>query len=190
MKLAVLRLLHLPAARLLLVAGVVYFLAFQLCRLRYWRDPHSAFFKIDNVFEWKYSLQREHEARHFTGIYNAPSEEGIDIIHGEGSPWMCTALATVKRDKDDYFEASVGSLLADLDPRERKAMHLSILFANTDPSQHPSWKQKWVERLADSASSYNVSEEEFHYLQTSQNIMSGHRLIYGTMSLLVTKNLN
>lgn len=174
MKLALLRLLHQPAARLLVVAGVVYLLAFQLCRLRYWRDPHSAFFEIDNVFEWKYSLQREHEARHFTGIYNAPSDEGIRIIKGEGATWMCTALATVKRDKDDYFEASVGSLLSDLDPRERNAMHLSILFANTNPSQHPSWQQKWVERLADSASSYNVSEEEFRYLQDLEDKHNFH----------------
>lgn len=167
MKIALLvtRLLKQPAAKLLLTAGVVYFLVFQFCRIRYWRDPHSAFFSIDNVFEWKYSLLREHEARHFTGIYNAPSDEGLESARGGDSPWMCAALATVKRDKDDYFEASVGSLLGGLDPRERKALHLSIFFANTDPSLHPSWQQKWVDRVADSVSTYNVTEDEFRHLQ-------------------------
>ncbi|KAJ5279652.1 hypothetical protein N7478_005024 [Penicillium angulare] len=165
MKLPLLRVLNQPAARLLLVTVVLYFLAFEFCRLHYWRDPHSAFFNIDNVFEWKYSLFREHEARHYTAVYNAPSDDGLEITRAQSSPWMCAALATVKRDKEDYFEASVGSLLSNLDPREREAMHVSILFANTDPSQHPSWGQKWVDRLADSASSYNVSEKEMDYLK-------------------------
>lgn len=174
MKISVLRLLQQPAARVLLVASVAYLVVFQFCRLRYWRDPHSAFFDIDDVFEWKYSLLREHEARHFTGVYNAPSDEGPEITRRKNPPWMCAALATVKRDKDDYFEASVGSLLSGLDPREREAMHLSILFANTDPSQHPSWQQKWVERLSDSVSSYNVSEDEFRYLQNLEDKHNFH----------------
>jgi hypothetical protein len=160
-----LHLLKQPAAKLLLIAGFVYLLAFQYCRIRFWRDPHSAFFDIRNVFEWKYSLLREHQAQHFTSVYNAPSDSGVDDKFGTDHPLMCAALATVKRDKDDYFEATVGSLLVDLDPRERHALHLSVLFANTDPTQHPSWDQRWLGRLVDSVSTYNVSEEQFHHLQ-------------------------
>ncbi|KAJ5569490.1 uncharacterized protein N7459_008920 [Penicillium hispanicum] len=161
----VVRLLQQPAAKVLLVAALVYLLAFEYCSLRYWRDPHSAFFDIRKVFEWKYSLVREHEARHFTSVYNAPQEAGLDMAKGRDPPLMCAALATVKRDKDDYFEASVGSILSDLDPRERHALHLAILFANIDPTQHPSWGQRWVDRLADSVASYNVSQEEFEHLK-------------------------
>ncbi|KAJ6072640.1 hypothetical protein N7467_010725 [Penicillium canescens] len=160
-----LHLLKQPAGKVLLLAGFVYLLAFQYCRIRFWRDPHSAFFDIRNVFEWKYSLLREHQAQHFTSVYNAPSDSGVDDKFGTDHPLMCAALATVKRDKDDYFEATVGSLLVDLDPRERHALHLSVLFANTDPTQHPSWDQRWLGRLVDSVSTYNVSEEQFHHLQ-------------------------
>ena len=161
-------LLHQRAAKVLLAAALVYLLTFEYCSLRYWRDPHSAFFDIRNVFEWKYSLVREHEARHFISLYNAPPlDDHLDEMRGRGDdpPLICTALATVKRDQDDYFEASVGSILSNLDPRERRALHLSVLFANTDPTLHPSWGQRWVTRLTDSSSSYNVSSDELHHLQ-------------------------
>lgn len=159
------RLLQEPAAKVLLVAGFVYLLTFQLCRIRFWRDPHSAFFDIRDAFEWKYSLVREHQANHFISFYSAPSGVDPSAVLSEGTPSICATLATVKRNKDDYFAAAVGSMLSDLDPRERRALYLSVLFANTDPTQHPSWGQKWLERLVDSVSTYNVSGEDFRYLQ-------------------------
>ncbi|KAJ5044910.1 hypothetical protein NUH16_001720 [Penicillium rubens] len=159
------RLLKEPAAKVLLVAGFVYLLTFQLCRIHFWRDPHSAFFDIRNVFEWKYSLVREHEANHFISFYSAPSGGDPRTVLSEGTPLICATLATVKRSKDDYFAAAVGSMLSNLDRRERRALYLSVLFANTDPTQHPSWGQKWLERVVDSVSTYNVSAEEFRYLQ-------------------------
>lgn len=158
------RFLKQPFAKLLLAAGAVYLLAFQYCRIRFWRDPHSAFFDIRDVFEWKYSLVREHQANHFISLYNAPSGADNPVLV-KNPPVICAALATVKRNKDDYLAATVGSMLSDLDPRERQALHLSVLFANTDPTQHPSWGQRWLDRLSDSVSTYNVSEEELRYLQ-------------------------
>ncbi|KAJ5483215.1 hypothetical protein N7530_002461 [Penicillium desertorum] len=159
------RLLKEPAAKVLFVAGLVYLLTFQLCRIHFWRDPHSAFFDIRNVFEWKYSLVREHEANHFISFYSAPSGGDPRAVLSGGTPLICATLATVKRSKDDYFAAAVGSMLSNLDHRERRALYLSVLFANTDPTQHPSWGQKWLERVVDSVLTYNVSAEEFRYLQ-------------------------
>ncbi|KAJ5175797.1 uncharacterized protein N7482_001674 [Penicillium canariense] len=126
------------AAKVLLVAGAVYLIAFQYCRALYWRDPHSAFFDICNIVEWKYSLVREHEARHLTFIYNAPAD-GPELATGRFPPLMCAAaLATVKRDKDHYFEAMVGSMLSGWDARECQALYRSRLFANTYPTEHPA----------------------------------------------------
>ncbi|KAJ5223898.1 hypothetical protein N7468_008440 [Penicillium chermesinum] len=161
----VLRLLQQPAVKVLLTAGLVYLLIFEYCSLRFWRDPHSAFFDIRDVFKWKYSLAREQQALNLTSTYNVPFDSALDAVKGRDRPLMCAALATVRRDNADYFEASIGSLLSDLDARERRALHLSILFANTDPTQHPSWGQKWVERLSDSVSSYNVSDAELAHLR-------------------------
>ena len=165
MRFGLLRLLQQPAAKVLVAAGLVYLLAFEYCSLRFWRDPHSAFFDIRNVFDWKYSLVRQRQALNFTSASNVSVESETDVVKSRESPLMCAALATVKRENADYFEASVGSMLSDLDPRERRALHLSILFANTDPTQHPSWGQRWLERVSDAVLAYNVSEAEFKHLQ-------------------------
>ncbi|RAO73247.1 uncharacterized protein BHQ10_009259 [Talaromyces amestolkiae] len=79
---------------------------------------------------------------------------------------MCLAFVTVKRDHVNYFDASVGSLLSGLDDTERRALSVNVLFANTNPEIHPSWGQLWMNRLVDSVSSYNVSEEEFQRLRS------------------------
>jgi hypothetical protein len=56
-------------------------------------------------------------------------------------------------------------LLEGLDEKERSKLYLSVLFADTEPRVHPSWGQKWVERLTDSAATYNVSDDELKHLQ-------------------------
>ncbi|KAK6826614.1 hypothetical protein RU639_005505 [Aspergillus parasiticus] len=158
------RLLKFNATKVLLASVFLWLTAYEFCRLRYWRDPHSAFFDGCNAYEWKYSLYREHEARRLIAGYNAPSDSHV-YVKARMDLTICVSFATVKRDGYDYFEASVGSLLEGLDPRERSALCLNILFADTDPSRNPSWGQKWTDRLADKMGSYDVSEEEFSHLQ-------------------------
>lgn len=89
-------------------------------------------------------------------------------------PTICVSFATVKRDGYDYFEASVGSLLEGLDPRERSALCLNILFRDTDPSRNPSWGQKRTDRLVDKTGSYDASEEEFSHLQELEKARNFH----------------
>ncbi|KAG2418867.1 hypothetical protein HFD88_001969 [Aspergillus terreus] len=112
-----------------------------------------------------YSLHREREARHFISRHNADLDPPL-YIKSDPTPLMCVALVTVRRDMDDYFEASVGSLLEGLDKQERSKLYLSLLFANTEPRLHPSWGQRWIERLADSATTYNVSDSQLEHLQS------------------------
>jgi hypothetical protein len=75
----------------------------------------------------------------------------LSYVKSDCTPPVCVAIVTVRRHLDDYFEASVGSLLEALDERERSKLYLSVLFADTEPRVHPSRGQKWIERLADSA---------------------------------------
>jgi hypothetical protein len=84
---------------------------------------------------------------------------------GSDDPLLCAAFVTVKRERDDYFEQSIGSMLEGLDARERRALHLRVLFANTDPAVHPSWEQSWMNTAIDSVESYNVSESSFRHLK-------------------------
>jgi hypothetical protein len=157
---------RLPAFRAFLISAVLYLLTFEYCRIRYWRDPHSAFFDISGVYDWKYSLAREHEANHFVSFYDGIDDPAPDhITKSSDEPLLCAAFATVKRDSDNYFEESIGSMLEGLDLRERRALHLKVLFANTDPTKHPNWGQRWMNRVIDTIETYNVSETSFQHLQ-------------------------
>ncbi|KAB8074374.1 hypothetical protein BDV29DRAFT_156733 [Aspergillus leporis] len=152
------------AGKVLLASLLLYGLAFEYCRLHYWRDPHSAFFDDTHVYDLKYSLFREHEALQYISAYNAKIDPPNSTI-ASSNPRMCLAFVTVKRDHVNYFDASIGSLLSGLDDRERRALSVNVLFANTNPELHPSWRQLWMDRLMDSVSSYNVSDEDFRRLQ-------------------------
>jgi hypothetical protein len=160
-----LRYLKLRASKVFLSALLLWLLLFQFCRIKFWRDPHSAFFRERYVYEMDYSLHREREARHFISRHNADLEPPL-YVKSDPTPLMCVALVTVRRDMDDYFEASVGSLLEGLDKQERSKLYLSLLFANTEPRLHPSWGQRWIERLADSATTYNVSDSQLEHLKS------------------------
>lgn len=158
------RLLRVLAIRVLLASALFWLLVYGYCRHRFWRDPHSAFFNDRHVYDLKYSLYRERQSRHFISRYNSLSDAPV-AVKGGSNPVMCAAFVTVRRGSDDYFDPSIGSLLEGLDERERHALWLNVLFADTDPKKHPGWGQKWVDRLVDSAGTYNVSQAEFAHLQ-------------------------
>ncbi|KAI9374797.1 hypothetical protein BJX61DRAFT_532064 [Aspergillus egyptiacus] len=115
-----------------------------------------------------YSLYRERAARHFISRHNSDLNPPL-YVKSDPTAQICVALVTVRRDMDDYFEASVGSLLEGLDKQERSQLYLSLLFANTEPRLHPSWGERWLERLADSATKYNVSDSQFEHLQSLES---------------------
>jgi hypothetical protein len=71
----------------------------------------------------------------------------------------------VKRDLDDYFEGSIGSMLEGLDSRERHALYLKVIFADTNPKKHPSWGQPWLDEVIDSVATYDVPESTFKELE-------------------------
>lgn len=161
-----------PAIKTLLLSAFVYALIFQYCRIRFWRDPHSAFFDISNVYDWQYSLTREHEAHHFISYYKTIEKneekdhpQSKDILKSSDEPLLCAAFVTVKRDLDDYFEGAIGSMLQGLDARERHALHLKVIFANTDPKKHPGWGQPWLDEVIDSVETYDVPESTFKELE-------------------------
>ncbi|PLB52323.1 hypothetical protein P170DRAFT_488913 [Aspergillus steynii IBT 23096] len=155
---------HVRATKTFLTVLLIWISIFVYCRFHLWRDPHSAFFNDRHVYNLDYSLYREREARHLISRYNSPSDPP-QPIRGGPEPLICVSFVTVRRKLDDYFDPSVGSLLEGLYEEERQALHIEILFADTDPTRHPSWGQKWVDRLVDSAGSYNVSEVELDHLR-------------------------
>ncbi|EZF23603.1 hypothetical protein H112_03748 [Trichophyton rubrum D6] len=150
------QLLKLTAVKTLMAAALIWM---------FWRDPHSAFFNDRaGVYDLGYSMSREREAHRFITRNNARVEPPASV-KGGADPLFCVAFVTVRREADDYFDPSIGSLLVGLDPRERRTLHLRILFADTDPKRHPSWGQIWVDRLADVAESYNVTASQLEHLK-------------------------
>lgn len=134
-------LLHLfmttPAGKTFLASLFLFSLAFSWCRIQFWRDPHSAFFDDTHVYDLKYSLTREHQARRFISEYNAQALQP-HATKASSEPLMCVAITTVRRYGIDYLSASVGSLLAHLHPQERATLSVNVFFADTDPQVHPS----------------------------------------------------
>ncbi|RAK76612.1 uncharacterized protein BO72DRAFT_496833 [Aspergillus fijiensis CBS 313.89] len=130
------------AIKVLLVSALLWSIAYTYCRTRFWRDPHSAFFNDRHVYEWRYSLYREHEARRLITNHNTLAENFTSYTGAGSNPLVCAAFLT------------------------RRALFLNIIFVDTDPSQHPSWGQNWMHRLANHVGSYqNISLEQFHHLQ-------------------------
>lgn len=162
------RLLRWPAIRVLIGSILIWVVIFEYCRYHLWRDPHSAYFNDEHVYDLRYSLYREREARHFIGRYNTPTDAPNATVGDGHNPAICAVFVTVKRGLDDYFEPSLGSLFEGLDVRERQALRLNVLFADTDPTRHPSWGERWVGRLVDSAGSYNVSEEKLQRVKDAE----------------------
>ncbi|KAE8135103.1 hypothetical protein BDV38DRAFT_145006 [Aspergillus pseudotamarii] len=184
-------LLKYRATKILLLSLFLWLLVFEYCRFHLWRDPHSAFFNDRHVYDFKYSLYRERESRHFISRYNSPSEPP-DYSKSGPDPLICAAFVTVRRNEDDYFDPSVGSLLEGLDTMERQALYINVLFADIDPIRYLSWAQKWLDRLVDNARSYNVSQETLDHLgrlETERNFYEKGVFDY-TYALTACKQAN
>lgn len=159
------RILSTRAARALLVCLALWLVGFTYGRLFLWRDPHSAYFRSDTVYDLDYSAARQAEARAFiANVSRAEADhDAADTRPGDArpktgpSPAVCAAFVTVRRESEAarlYLADAVGSMLAGLDPRERAALNLTLLFSNTDPASHPDWRAPWVRALVDTAAGY------------------------------------
>jgi GR25 family glycosyltransferase involved in LPS biosynthesis len=155
-----LRILSFPAARALLVCGLIWLLGFSYGRLFLWRDPHSAYFRSEGVYDLQYSAVRQREAREFIAkVTTEATEDGAKPQPKAGpTPAVCAAFVSVRRDGDVarmYMADAMGSMLSGLDPRERAALTVKLLFANTEPARHPDWNAPWVKPLVDDADGYH-----------------------------------
>lgn len=157
-----------PAIRAFLLSAVVYLATFTYCSYAFWRDPHSAFFKSDHVYDLKYSALRQADGLELVNAANG-SEEATNIVKAGESPALCAVFMTVKRGKKEYLTESLGSMLHGLTLEERENLYLSVLFLDTEPSAHPYWDQAWVRRLADSATGYNnLTEDQFREIRDAE----------------------
>ncbi|KAH8686140.1 hypothetical protein BGZ60DRAFT_396941 [Tricladium varicosporioides] len=128
----------------------------------FWRDPHSAFFSLNHIYDFIYSDYRRSEANEFITKASRPN---ANLTKASKNPEICVAVATVKRQNTQYVDIAIGSLLEGLTESERERIYVHVLFADTHPEVHPSWKEQWLVNAIDSAAGYNVSSGELERLR-------------------------
>ncbi|KAF4556797.1 Hypothetical protein D9617_1g086790 [Elsinoe fawcettii] len=149
-----LQLANSQAARVLAATGILWLTAFFALKHALWRDPHTAFFKEEGVYDLGYSTLRQTEAQQFiSGAHNTPS------IPSTNDPLICAAFTTFQREGRQYLQEAIGSMLVSLTPAERSALDLHLLFTHVEPSISSDWNSSWLS-LLDHWGSYNVSLSE------------------------------
>lgn len=154
--------LNFPASRTLIVSGVLWLVVFAYCKHRFWRDPHSAFFSSDGVYDLHYSADRKNQSQAYISHVSQPTQH---LPKGSATPEICAAFVTVKRENKQYVDEAVASVLEGLNEDERRKLSLQILFADTETQKHPSWEKEWLRNAVDKMVSYNVSDETMSKLK-------------------------
>ncbi|KAK6002037.1 hypothetical protein QM012_002527 [Aureobasidium pullulans] len=147
-----------PAGRALGLTAVLWLLALFYCKHKFWRDPHSAFFDSSTVYDQGYSLVRSEEGLQFLSAASSRADESsLD-------PVICAGIVTVRRDPVQYLNKTIGSMLAGLTVEERSALHIRLLFAESEPQMHPDYHQRWLGQL-ESAETYVITGESLEHLR-------------------------
>jgi hypothetical protein len=155
-------LFSLPAGKIFLISLLCWLLSFAYCKQRYWRDPHSAFFNSDHVYDLKYSALRTAQANAFV---DAISQPGVVAKKASAQPEICAAFVTVPRNGKNYMVQAIGSMLEGLAEEERSKLFVYALFASTIPTSHPTWNATWLRNAADLVGTYEVTAETLTHLQ-------------------------
>lgn len=151
------------ACKVLVCSAILWLSLFAAFKQLLWRDPHAAFFSENGVYDLDYSSYRRSEAHEYIdrarlGDHNSEGEAA------RSPPVICAAITTFNRNGRQYLNETIGSMLAGLTDEERSVLHVRLLFAHSDSTVHPDWNNKWPNTV-DHWGSYNVSVEEFGYIQ-------------------------
>ncbi|EGD93114.1 hypothetical protein TESG_00669 [Trichophyton tonsurans CBS 112818] len=88
---------------------------------------------------------------------------------GDRNSIFCVGIVSIARKDVSYIEATVGSLLMDLSPREREDLYLILFIPHVDPTIHPSFESKWISAMTDRVLLYNVTAAEIDHLRELEN---------------------
>lgn len=153
-------------ARVLAFSAIAWFVLFLYSKHRFWRDPESAFFREEGVYELQYSRERQDKALDLVHARNQSSQGEAARQQPSANPVICVGMVTVKRqEKMDYLNGTIGSMLLDLTDEERDAISIQLLFADSEPARHPGWDQPWLDNTVDNWSTYNVSDEQLEEIK-------------------------
>lgn len=150
--------------------AILWLSVFTACKHLLWRDPHTAFFSEDGVYDLDYSSFRQKEAHDYISEADAGDHNQTQTPNS-ATPSICAAITTFNRDGRQYLNETVGSMLADLTGEEREELEVRLLFAHVDSVVHPDWNAQWLDTL-DHWGTYNISMEDLSHIkewETAQN---------------------
>ncbi|TKX26267.1 N-Acetylglucosaminyltransferase-IV-like protein [Elsinoe australis] len=159
----------------LIVAYLVTFISLWISKSA---DPTSWFFNDDVGYTPAYSAFRRQQAE--TYIDQVKSQT-LRFNPSDGETTVCLGVPTFARHGARYFRSTIGSLLHDLDPVERKRIYLLPFVAHTDPLKHPAYSEPWLSQVADHVLVYNQSDPGFEHtkeLETTLNFREKALLDY------------
>ena len=143
--------------------AIIWLSIFAACKHLLWRDPHTAFFSEDGVYDLDYSSFRQAEAHEYIAQADAGAHNQTQIPK-TGTPSICAAITTFNRHGRQYLNETVGSMLAGLTDEERNELEVQLLFAHVNSTVHPDWNAQWLDTI-DRWSTYNVSTKELGQVQ-------------------------
>jgi GR25 family glycosyltransferase involved in LPS biosynthesis len=185
------------AARILTIATFVWLIAILYCKINFYRDPGSAFFDENRAFIRVHSAYREEQSvkflerssEHPQKASASPSmcavflsvkrigEQPLDVSIGSRAPLACPLQwklldVTFLDESLTQSQLAIASALEGMFPQERADIHVGVLFAHTNPEDHPSWRNPRLRNLVDEAFSYNTTSQNHTMIQdweTSHN---------------------
>jgi hypothetical protein len=152
-----------PAGVILACTAIIWLSIFAACKHLLWRDPHTAFFSEDGVYDLDYSSFRQAEAHEYIAQADAGAHNQTEALRN-GTPSICAAITTFNRNGRQYLNETVGSMLEGLTNEERNELNVQLLFAHVESAVHPDWGAKWLNTL-DQWGTYNVPEGDLGHVQ-------------------------
>lgn len=147
---------------ILLILSASYILSFQHFRSASFRDPTSYFFDPGRAYQKLYSAKRIVEAEAF--LKEARDVVPIDRVKSE-VPLVCVGIATVNRRGEQYVKYTISSLLAGLEPEQRRSLFLNVLLAHSDSRKHLDYSEDWMNAYPDRVSGYEVDDKDLDMIR-------------------------
>ncbi|KAJ5125361.1 hypothetical protein N7526_007538 [Penicillium atrosanguineum] len=136
---------------------IIYLFLLFTSRSHSARDPGSFFFKPEAGYRPRYSLKRVEEAlQHVSdhSISTSPLQPIGSPAKAARHAEICIGVISVKRPFQQNLDTTLGSILDTLSKDQRSTISLHILFAQTNPADHPDYTQPWLSNLADNVFTY------------------------------------
>ncbi|EXK87660.1 hypothetical protein FOQG_08997 [Fusarium oxysporum f. sp. raphani 54005] len=140
---------------------------FQICRLYTFSDPSSFFYDSGRAYETRYSDIRQRQADELLDIAEHFPEEELaklplfnniaNTIPRDSEKRICVGIPSVTRERQQFLPRAVASLVQGLSLEQRQAIHIVVLLADDDPTSHPAFGKRWLDRLVDEVLLYGNS---------------------------------